>query len=500
MVRTSLWQKILLLLGLIALTPKLYAAGLTLTLEHEQVELGHPIWLTIRSEQTAVSLSTLDFSAWQGKVVLPRSYDLNLGEDNRSQTLRLRLYPLHTGRLSLPGLRFMQQRTSALEVNVVAARDEKTHTPIDFQYQVSTLTPWQQQQVIVACSITVNDSHAVFNQASDAVNVNTSEVHLLPMQVQRAAIRQDGKARTRYQLGWVVQALRAGKLHVQLPPLQYVRDGVVTRQFYVAPFELNVQAMPAWLPGTIPVGQVRVTQYTLAQRWLTSSVLSHLQLQLQLDGVAADLIPAYALQLHSDRHLQYYAAQQTLRTRVDHTGIHQQLAYDIPLVAKHIGIVHLPDLRLQYFDPHSGTLKTATVHGAALIVLNRGLQGVLLLVLVALLFWLLRTLWRVWLRSWQRYQTYQLALRQLLTTNSLAAIRQVMQTMAQAEGWTRNFTFVQWQGHMQRLTPTAQALAVTGLNAARYGRGEIDLAEVVQVLTRICRQRRFAFAHASVQG
>jgi hypothetical protein len=473
-----------LLLCLLLTTPWVTAAVLQITVENNEVELGQPVWLTLRSDQTAVSLNTLDLSAWQDQVVLPRAFDANLGADKHQQTLRLHVYPLHKGQLTLPGLHFLYHTTPPLRINVVAAQDSKRHTPIDFDYQVSTTTPWQQQQVIVACRVTLDNAYAVFKQAAG----NPKGVQVLPMR--QRAIAQAGT--TQYQLGWVLVPARAGKLHVRLPPIQYVRDGVVTHQFYVPPLHLVVQARPAWLPGTIPVGRVQVTDYALARSWLTTSVLSQLRLQLRVDGMAAAVIPDYAQQLHSGADLQYYAAQRKILTTIDHAGIQHDLRYAIPLVAKHIGIYRLPDLRLQYFDPGSGRLTTTHIPGPAVVIVNVWLQGLFLLLLLAGLLWLLRRLLRWWLNYWRRYRAYQTALQLLPQSQSVSAIRRVMQIMAQAEGESANFSYWQWQSRMAVLTSLAQHVPVTALNAACYGRAELEFAPLLQVLTRICRQRRLA--------
>jgi len=221
-------------------------------------------------------------------------------------------------------------------------------------------------------------------------------------------------------------------------------------------------------------------------------VLTHVQLRMRLDGMTTDAIPDYALQLRSDHTLRYYAAQRQRHTVLDVGGIHHQLLDDIPLVAKHIGISRLPPLRLQYFDPDSGTLKTMRVPGPTLMILNGWVKGIVLLVAAALLFWLLRVLLDYLLRIWRRYRTYQLALQRLRQSDSLAAIKQAMQIMAQAEGWSRNLTFLQWQARMQTITPLARQLRVANLNAVGYAQAELEITPVVQVLRQIGQQRRLA--------
>jgi len=371
---------------------------------------------------------------------------------------------------------------------VITARDSKTHAPIEFTCQVSTHVPWQRQQVIVACHVITRDAHVQFAQPSTEIR----GVQLMPMQVRSHREQAGDEAQTVYQMGWVLLANQIGDLHLQLPPIQYLRESVPTHQFYPPLLDLHVQTLPAWLPGTIPIGDVQLSDYQLNQSWLTAGNLAELLLQFQLRGVSNEAIPDYALQLRSDSRLHYYAAQQKLTTSINAHGLHQQLQYAIPLLPKHSGVYSLPMLRLQYFDPESGTLKTHTLRGPTVVVLNRWLEGLLLLVVLWFLVCVVRRLWRGLMRYVQRAQTYRYALQQLLQADSLPGIRQAMQTMAQAEGWSSNFTYKQWQARMQHLTSTAKDMVVDDLNAASFGQANFDIAAYRSTLTRICRQRRFA--------
>jgi hypothetical protein len=482
--------KLQILCGLLlCLLIQIASAALRVTADSNELELGKPLWLTLTSDQTAVPLDTLDFSPWLEDFVMPRYGAMSLSRDQHGQRLRLHLFPLREGAFVLPALSLLQDVSNTLDIQVTGAVDAKSHSPIAFDYQISTQSPWQRQQVIVTCQLTTRDPYVVFEQPEGAGN----GMQLLPMRVQHFRVYQDDALVTRYRLGWVLIAERAGQHSVQLPPIHYLRDGVVTHRFYLPPLKLQVQALPTWLPGTIPVGKVSVSQYRLAQSLINSRVLSHLQLQIQLDGVAPAALPDYPRQLRSDDRVQFYTTRRRVSSNVDKMGIRQQLDYDIPLIGKRLGFSHLPTLRLQYFDPDSGTLKTMPVHGPWLLILNPWIEAVLLLLAAMLLGWGIRVLSR-WLAVCRhRYRGYQQALGALSQARTLAAVKQVMQQMAQAEGWPANLTYRQWYARMQRVTTAADTIAVEHLNAASYGRGEIAIEPVLHILMRICRQRRLAW-------
>lgn len=464
------------------------AAQLQVQVKQHQLELGKPIWITLHSDQTAVSLDTLDFSAWRRQVALPLAYFVNRNRDNTAQVLRLRVYPYHTGELILPGLQFMHHTSAPLRFTILPARDPVTQAPMDFACTVSGRQAWQQQQVIIGCRLHLHDAYALLTQAAK----RQADFRLLPMQVQRHTTGQGRSAQTRYQLGWVVYAARAGKQVLHLPPIEYVRDGVVTRRFYLAPLHLQVRALPAWLPGTIPVGQVSSTQYRLRHLWLSTGVLSQLQLRVRLSGVAPSLVPDYPAQLHSDRRFTFYRPQRQHQTRVLSSGVQHELDDSIPLVAHRIGLYRLPDLRLQYFDPVRGTLETRRLQGGTVMIVNGWIKAALGLLLAGVLVWLARRTWFTGAHYWQRFRRYQQALVILDAQSSHDVIRRGMRVMATAEGWRANLSYLQWQACMQRKSPLAKALPVAQLNAAVYGRGTVDLALCVEGLRRICRRRRLS--------
>lgn len=468
------------------------AASLHIEVEQHRLELGQPIWLTLRSDQTAVSLATLDFSAWKKRVAFPRAYYVNRNRDNTAQTLRLRVYAYHTGNLVLPALQFMQHTTAPLHFTIVPARDPVTHAPMDFGCQVSTQQPWQQQQVVVGCRLRLHDAHALLTQP-------TAQQHgfrFYPMQVEKRVEGRGATAQTRYRLGWVVFAVRAGKQVLTLPPIEYVRDGVVTRRFYLDPqqLQLQVKALPSWLPGTIPVGQIGPVHYGLAYGWLSTGVLSQMQLRVQLNGVAPSLVPDYPALLHGSHVFMFYRARQRNQARVESTGIQYLLDDRIPLVAHHVGIYRLPDLRLQYFDPVRGTLQTRLLHGGTIVVVNSWIKLILGLLCVVALVWLGHRVGRFLVRYWRRFRHYQQALAILERPVSLDSIRHGMRVMAMAEGGRANMSWLQWQDYMRDKSALAESLPVTQLNAAVYGHGSVDLERCVDHLCSLCRQRRRAIS------
>lgn len=482
--------RIVLLGALAGLTAHAQAGVLRVSADQQEVELGRPIWLTVYTDQDAISLDNLDLSGWQGRVAVPRNIDVSREAGGRSQRARLKIYPLREGPLELPPLYFIHETSNVLRLKVLPAVEAGSGRPMNFQCQASANTAWQSQQLAVGCTLDLGTGYALFRQNAR----NTAELQIHALQKQQHQLGHAADRFTRYRLGWLISPSRAGERLVTLPPIDYLRDDVVVRRFYVPPFRLQVRALPAWLPGTVPVGKVTLTEYGPARFWLDSGVLSQLHLGLRLDAVAAGMVPDYAAQLRSNRDWRFYPPRLEHSDAVAGRDAVRRLQYTIPLQARAIGVRRLPDLRLQYFDPASGSLRTLQVRGPLLWVVNGWIKLILALLALLLCVYLGRRFWRWWRHYWYRYRIYRALLRRLARCDKLPELRDIMLGMAQAEGWRSNLTYRQWQTRMRQVAQEAARIPVAELYAASYGSAGIDTAGFTQSLLRICRRRRLGLS------
>ncbi len=478
---------LLLMWSLATLATLATAAPLNIVVKETNVEYGKPFRVTLQADQLTVSLAELDFTPWQEDVMVIRQSEVQYDEATGRQRLRVRLYPRRQGRLALPGLLFAGVHTSPLQLTVVPAVDSKTRQPIEFTCQTSTTAPYQQQQVTIACQAGMQAEHVVF----EFPLAGLGGAELFPMQVVHELPSESGKPRNRHHVGWVVIPARHGQQQFDLPPIHLVRDGVITHRFYLPRLQLDVQALPVYLPGTVPVGSVRVTRYGLAETLLWPATLATLEMRLQVEGVPVNLIPDYASHLRSDAQLQFYAAKTHSEQRVDKNGLQQDISYSVPLLARSQGWYRIPALRLQYFEPGSGTIKTMMVPGQAVIILGiwtRLGMAALVLVLGGVI---LRVIY-VWLRRViVRFSTYRAALVHLGKTPSQATIRQAMRLMARAEGWSGNLTYHQWHEKMQRKVTGARDFPCLQLYELSYAGVAHDLHMFREALQHLCRQRLY---------
>ena len=103
----------------------------------------------------------------------------------------------------------------------------------------------------------------------------------------------------------------------------------------------------------------------------------------------------------------------------------------------------LPEVKIQYFDPEDGKLKTITHHSNNIFVLSVIWRGVFGIAIILILFYITK----ISFKKWQRYK-YSRCKRaqaiQKLQDNNIKGIRESIILLAEAEYWPKNITIRQW--------------------------------------------------------
>lgn len=458
------------------------AAALSISADESRMQYGKPVWLTIETARRDVALKTLDFTRWDEQVVVLSEREVQTDAAGL-QRWRVRLYPRREGRIELPGLLLAGERSEALRLEIVPAVDPRTGAPIGIDCDVSTATPYQQQQVLAVCEFRIQDELVLFEYPRQTL----AGAQLLPMQVTRET-RAPGHS---HHAGWVVLPQRSGDVEYDLPPLQLVRDGVITHRFYLPKLQLQVRPLPLYLPGTIPVARVQVTRFAFDSWHLAPARLANVQLHVNVDGAPLDALPDFAQLVRSDASLQTYAAATQHTQRIDTQGIAHTLEYTIPVTPRRQGLYRLPTLHVQYFDAQSGTLQSAEVPGPRVLILAWWSKLLVVLLAGALALPAARYAHQLLRRLQRRTRTYRAALMQLGAAPTLAHIRHAMQLMAQAEGWSANITYRQWHAKMVRVRACTAQFPYQSLYEVSYAGVAHDLHALRESLQRICRQRMY---------
>jgi hypothetical protein len=294
---------------------------------------------------------------------------------------------------------------------------------------------------------------------------------------------------------------------LQLPPLDYRVDGVVTHRFYPPRIDLRVRALPAFVPPTMPVGRLEL-ETSAPDRWfLIDRELAFLTLRVRQEGPPGQRPWQLLRQLQSDSALSFYPAREVASEMAGEetgdvsgestepagygSGRPVETVYQVPFAPRVTGMVSLPSLRLQYFDPTSGRIRTRTHPLGRLLVVSAWMRyavpGVLLVVFALLARWLVRAA-RI---RWRSFRACASALRMLRQARTPEAARDGLMRIAAGESWPANLTLVGWLDHwgVRYPAPAWVSDAVHGLQECLYGRAPGRFAEIRPQLIRICYLR-----------
>ena len=468
---------LLLLPVLSSATGQQRATTFEATVSSDTVEYGKAVSLLLRTSLATPRLDSLDLSSLEKDFAIETREDVEHDEATGGQRWRIRLYPRQPGKASVPVLIFQGNLSEAIPLAVTPAIDHKDKAPIRVTMQFSQTDVWLRQPVRVEMQIETAASIVALD--TDTPRNSGMEIIALPLQRQPLPATK----RTRHSLGWRLYPLTTGKQLLQLPPVRYQRDGVVTHRFYPPRLSLNVKPLPAYVPASMPVGKLALRVALPDARFRIRNRLDYLVLQPVGDVLPGQSLPALLRQFRSNETVKFYPA------RPESTG--SSPAWRIPFVVNRMGLINLPDLRLQYFDPDTGKLQTRHYATGRILVLSQWLVYSIYIALTIGLLLLLRTGVRKLRHRLYRYRKYRLAARTLQRARQPEEFRTALTHMAQAEGWPANLSLQRWLEYWQSRNPGNVFLhdPLLRLQAWCYAGQPADPGELRSPLLQACYRR-----------
>jgi len=223
---------------------------LTVLIPATEKQWGQYLRATLRYHGAKV-LRKIDLEPWRQLVVVSFD-DAYIDEDedgNPVQVLQLRLHPRKTGVLQLPPLKLGAAQSRATDINIRPPVIKNSAIKLD--WQLSTLSPWQREAVLLRVQLHTRDYAAHIkldlpNNPQFLSRVLKTERHVLA----------DGSYR--FDAGWIFYPMDSGLLELDLPAVRYQIAGSDRRQFYLPLQKLQVKPLPNYLPPTLPVGKLDV--------------------------------------------------------------------------------------------------------------------------------------------------------------------------------------------------------------------------------------------------
>jgi hypothetical protein len=218
-----------------------------------------------------------------------------------------------------------------------------------------------------------------------------------------------------------------------------------------------VQALPPYLPPTIPVGQVQIASRIEPSGVLQPGYLAYWHIRLHSDAVNTAQFPPIIKQVVGVHGLVVF--------RATVGGVRdpplQTVDYRIPFKPTGNGRLALPVLHWHWFDPASGRLEQVQHEPPRPWVLGWAWRGILG-TLAGLLFLMAgKWLTQKGIHAYRRWHSCQQLRHCLQTGADVPIVRQAMRGCAYAHGWPANLSVRQWlgcwkthYGHAYPLQPT----------------------------------------------
>jgi len=430
------------------------------------------------------SLQSIDFSALDALFHVDTSSAIDTS--NHQQQWRLRLYPYRTGKQLIPSLFYNGIASQPLPLDVSDAIDPKTGLPMPVVMTTSFRpddTLWARQQFTLLYTITNPHQYSQFHFRAPAPGKPVLREFELP-------VVQTRTRQFEHRLGWSIHVNQPGKIKINLPPLQFISDGVTTHTFYVAPLDLDIHALPLYVPVTMPVGNIDIDRTTHWQ-YSATDTLSTLEVTLTGHGIDANHMPEMANRLHSHTGIRTYPLAMTSHEHFDHDGIHSEIRYALPFKTTAQGMLRFPDTTLAYFDPANGRIQSVTLQLPVIVSLRTWLATLLIAAFLLLGYRLLKQPVRQFLCYLQRFFLYHKTLRQLPTINSTEQLRQCIGRFARAKGLSENISPGQWLASCPPAAQPDSLALIDSLNRFFYQTAQrSDLNAIKTALLHFCRQHR----------
>lgn len=380
--------------------------GVVAILDKSRIALGEPVTLTLRRPASqAPGLDTLDLQA------LRADFDIatrSLGRDASTEDLRLTLYPLRAGALTLP--RFAprgQPLTLQVDdgpVDGVTSAEPAPRVRVRVFSEPDSAAGWVVRQP-VRLTLEACFTGQLLWKPPTLASRNGLSVRLLGDRSEAGEI--DGQPCTAQRWQWAVVPQVAGPLRLTWPLLQATRFGNEWR-FPAPAVEAVARALPGWLPGELPLREPQVLVQRLPNE---ASLRDPLAWELEIEGDYGDGTLAELLRAQLAGDVVWSAYPPEVRPAPER-GLSPRWSVRLLAQPQDTGPLQPPTLRLPWVDPQAGrpsqALQQVAVYAEVVEISDpqagavwRWLIGTLTVLLAAGAA--LRSAWRLRC-GWRRYQ------------------------------------------------------------------------------------------------
>ncbi|MEJ2646448.1 MAG: BatD family protein [Gammaproteobacteria bacterium] len=461
------------LLGLlmVLIAPALRAEGMfSVHVDKRTVALGHPLTVEILARNPGKSLSALKLDPLKrdfhiDSVSISVSRHRQSGQTQVTRRMTVTVYPLRSGTLRIPTLRFAGHASRPLDVTVRRTGPDSPH--VHFRAWIAPANPLVRQ--VTTLHLTIRDEGSVQWEP-----IRLPSISGLYLRRIRATQRQEtiaGVQQTVRRYVWELMPLQAGDWTVPFPMLSAVSFGSPL-QYPVPALHFHADPTPAYLPVYVPIGRVSVQRQSLPTRVAVGRAVNW-TLTVTGRGLSRSAIIKLLGPMDSNKAARFYPPMVTRQSGASSDHTLQRWRVTVPFRPLQAGPFTLPKLSLAYFDPSTGRIASATAGGQRLVIvdpaavwLRRSVYTIAALVLLALAGYRARTWYR-------RIRQRRAALARIRHAGDLRALRHALIAFAVAGDRPGPVTLRQWVSIVRDHNGGQARLAelVQQLDAAQFARG-----------------------------
>ena len=433
-----------IILFLLLLSSTCYSAPqLVLKLDNTDSELGRPIRAELFAIDLKNKLSEINLEPLNKDFGVVTEYSSARNTDKRwpgknIQILQLKLFPRHSGQLIVPVLAISNIQT--LEKTITVTDNESASPAVE----VSASTAYERQQIYITFTM-ISDNNTSRLAIKENLTIKGFDSTVLPFQRIR---QQDG--RYKLKIGWVASAFQPGKYTLALPPVEYSVNGVL-RKYYYSPYTpLNIKNLPSYLSPTIPVGKIYIESKISPENLLQPNSLSYWTINIEGLTLNPYQLPPVLRQVKSNKKVKFLPVT-TTRSTIVKKSLHMSTAsYSIPFKALQNGLLKLPEIRVQYFDPDNSQLETLVYQIDSVYSLSIFWRLVIAIMLFILSAWLFTKIYRKWQRIYYSSNNRKQAIKLLENIQDIEGIRSALRFLAASEFLAENITTTQLFNYWER--------------------------------------------------
>jgi hypothetical protein len=324
------------------------APELSASVSRADKQWGQYMRVTLRYRGN-LSLQDINLNNWQ-KVADTSIEDEYPDTDEQGrdiQVMQLRLYPRAIGTHHLPSLQLGTANSQAITLISIPPVVERSQLKLN--WEISKTEAWQREAILVRVQLITSDYSARIKLDDiEQQQYISKTLHIETIKL------PDGQYK--HQSGWVIYPVEAGLQTLALPAIRYQLSGSDRRRFHLPLLDLDIQALPTYLPPTLPIGKLDIDSQIIK----SDSNKPVWNIQINTNGLIPYGVPGLDSQL-SDINKQNVANIKLHSVQhVDYANYGNQYNYEAPLPEWLMPIGQNIQIRLRYFNPDSGRLEEIT--------------------------------------------------------------------------------------------------------------------------------------------